>query len=79
MLSVITLASKKLTILHYTTALNVSKKENDTNYRFEIFYAWEVIVTLQSIKNILLAWDYIFQGGDKVGYLLDRSRIHSFN
>ena len=34
------------------------KKENDTNYRFEIFYACAVIVTLQSAKTPLLAWHY---------------------
>ena len=61
MLSVITLASKKSTIMHYTTALNASKKENDTNCWFEFFYGWAVIVTLQSTKNTLLAWHYFWQ------------------
>ena len=42
------------------TALTASKKENDTNYRFEIFYAWAVIVTLQSAKTTLLAWHYFW-------------------
>ena len=44
MLSVTMLASKKLTIMHYMIVLNASKKENDTNYQFEIFYACAVIV-----------------------------------
>ena len=61
MLSAITLASKKSTIMHYTTALNASKKENDTNYRFEFFYACAVIVTSQSAKTTLLAWHYTRQ------------------
>ena len=61
MLSVITLASKKSTIVHYTTALNASKKENDTKYLFEIFYACAVIVTLQSAKTTLLAWHYFWR------------------
>ena len=42
--------------MHYTTALNASKNENDTDYRFKDFYACAVIVTLQSAKTTLLAW-----------------------
>ena len=34
MLSDITLASKKKTIMHYATALNASRKKNDTNNWF---------------------------------------------
>ena len=60
MLSVITLVSKKLMIMHYTTALNASKQENDTNYPFDIFYACAVIVRLQSFKTTLLAWHYFW-------------------
>ena len=47
--------------MHYTTGLNASKKENDTNNRFEIFYARGVIVTLQSTKTTLLAWHYFWR------------------
>ena len=60
MVSLITLASKKTKILHYTTALNVSQKENNTNYWFKIFYARAVIVTLQPAKNTLLPWYYFW-------------------
>ena len=68
MLSVILLAGKKLMIMHYTTALNALKKENDTNYWCEIIYAWAVIVTLQSAKTTLLAWHYFLVKRYKVGY-----------
>ena len=61
MLSVIMLASKKLTIMHYMTALNASKKENDTNCRFEIFCACVVIVTSQFTKTTLLVWHYFWR------------------
>ena len=61
MLPVITLASKKSMIMQYMTALNASKKENDTKYRFEIFCGCTVIVTLQSAKTTLLAWHYFWQ------------------
>ena len=54
MLSVTMLASKKLMIMHYITELIASKKENDTNYWFEIFYAQGAIVTLKSAKTTLL-------------------------
>ena len=47
--------------MHYATALNASKKENVTNYRFEIFYAWAIIVTLQSVKTTVLAWHYFWR------------------
>ena len=66
MLSVIMLASKKLTIMHYITALNASKKENDTNYWFEIFYVCGIIVTLQSAKTTLLGVALFLAGGDRV-------------
>ena len=56
-------------MMHYTTALNALKKENDTNYWFEIFYAWTLIVMLQSAKTTLL-------GGDKIRYFFDR--LHTF-
>ena len=46
------LASKKLTIIHYATALKCFKKENVTNYRFETFYACAVIVTSQSTSAV---------------------------
>ena len=61
MLSVITLTSKKSTIIHYTTALNASKQENDTEYQFEIFYACAVVVTLRFAKTTLLAWHYFWR------------------
>ena len=66
MLSVIMLVSKKLMIMHYMTALNASKKENDTNYQFEIFYAWVVIVTLQFTKNHFAGVALFLAGGYKV-------------
>ena len=47
--------------MHYTTALNASKKENNTSYQFEIFYACAVIVTSQFAKTTLLAWHYLWQ------------------
>ena len=47
--------------MRYTTALNASKKGNDTNYRFEIFYVRAVIVTSQSIKITLLVWYYFWR------------------
>ena len=47
--------------MHYTTALNASKKENDTNCRFETFYACAVIVTLQFAKTTLLVWHYFWR------------------
>ena len=61
MLSVITLVNKKSTIMYYMTALNASKKENDTNYWFEIFYAWAVIVMLRSATTTLLVWHYLWR------------------
>ena len=36
------------------------QKENDTNYWFEFFYAWAVIVMLQSAKTTLLVWHYFW-------------------
>ena len=38
-------------------ALCALKKENYANYWFEIFYAWAVIETLQSIKT---SWHYFW-------------------
>ena len=75
MLSIITLASKKLTIMHYTTALNASIKENDTNYQFKIFFACTIIVSLQSTKNHFVGVALFLAGGNRVGYFLDRPRI----
>ena len=62
-------------IMHYTTVLTASKKENDTNYQFEIFYRWAVIVTLQSAKTTLLAWHYFWR--EELGYFLNRPRIYT--
>ena len=72
MLSVITLASKKSPITHYTTALSASKKENYTNYRFEMVCACAVIVTLQSAQTTLLPWHYFWReeiGSDTLHYV----------
>ena len=69
--------SKKSTIMHYKTALNASKKKNDTNYRFKVFYAWAVIVMLQSAKNHF-AGIALFLAGDKFRYFLDRPYISKF-
>ena len=76
MLSVITLASKKSTIMHYTTALNASKKENDTNYRFEIFYACALCSSCDvTIRQNQFAGVALFlAGGGRVGYFLNRPR-----
>ena len=50
------------------------QKKNDTNYQFEIFYAWAVIVLVQSAKTI--AGMALFLEGDKVRYFLDRPQIY---
>ena len=50
----------------------LQKKKNDTNYRYEIFYAYAVIVTLQSAKTTLLA--LFLAGGDRARYFLDKPR-----
>ena len=74
MLSVIMRASKKSTIMHYTTALNASKKENDTHYRFEIFLCMgnncDVTIRQNHFADVAL----FLAGGDKVRYFLDQPR-----
>ena len=49
--------------MHYMTVLNASKKENDTNYWLEIFYALAAIVTLQSAKTHFAGVKLFLVGG----------------
>ena len=50
------------------------KKENDTNYQFEIFYASSNCdITIH--QNHFAGMTLFFVGGDKVGYFLDRPCI----
>ena len=74
MLSVVMLASKKLTIMHYMTALNASKKRMTPTIGLK-FFVWAVIVTLQSAQNHCAGVAMFLAEGDKVGYFLNRSHI----
>ena len=76
MLSVIRLVSKKSMIMHYMTALNASKKENDMNYCFEMFYVWAVNCDVTICQNRFVGMALFLAGGNKVRYFLDRPFIN---
>ena len=57
----------------------LQKKDNDTNYQFEIFYVWalgsncDVTICQNDFAGMVL----FLVGGDKVRYFLDRPCIYS--
>ena len=61
--------------MHYTTALNAEKKENDTNYRFEIVYAWGCNCDVTIRQNHFAGVALLLAKGNRVGYFLDRPGI----
>ena len=67
MLCVIILVKKKAKIMHYTTALNASKNENDTDYRFKDFLCVcsnrDVAIRQNHFAGVAL----FLMGGDRVG------------
>ena len=69
MLSAITIAS-----MQYTTALNASKKENDTNYRFEIFLCVCSNCDVTIHQNHFAGVALFLAGEDRIGYFSGRSR-----
>ena len=60
--------------MHYTTALNVSKKKMTPTIGLKLFYACAVIVT-SKCQNHFADVVLFLAGGDRVGYFLDRPRI----
>ena len=62
-------------IMPYTIALNASKKENDTNYRFEIFLCMCSNCDVTILQNHFAGVALFLERGDRVRYFFNRPRI----